>query len=74
MRRIKDEYLIDFLKIASKLEYLNIKFCDEITSDVIKVAIEETKKRTNNIVLTIRTSYDTFDELDDTSPLLHLIL
>ena len=71
-----NDFLIRILKCAPKLEYLDITFSKYVTSAVIKVAIEETKKRTNNIVLEIHINgcNDICEELNvnQLSPLLYV--
>ena len=51
---LKDYGLIRLLKCAPNLELLDIRNCENVTNSVIDVAIKETEKRTNNIVLEIR--------------------
>ena len=73
---LEDDCLIRLLRCASKLELLDIVGCKKVTNSVLNVAIEETKKRTNKIVLKIMHEHDhiNFDEIVDTSPLLHLVI
>ena len=73
--KLEDDFLIRMLKCASQLAYLDIRECDQVTSAVIKVAIEETKMRTNNTVLTIHTtlSCKEWNEKYDMPSLLKLI-
>ena len=52
---LEEKNVINLLKYASNLERLNIRFCDKITNRLILTAIEETRKRTNYIVLVILT-------------------
>lgn len=56
-------------------ELLVIRYCGKITNDTLIVAVEETKKRTNNVILEMRI-YKTainVNEITDKSPLLHLV-
>ena len=67
--------IIDLLRSASNLEELDIRSCKEITNSVIDVAIEVSKTRINNVLLTICLSYVNhvdFDKIEKESPLLHL--
>ena len=52
---LEDENLISLLKCASSLQILNVRDCKKITNSIIYTAIDETRKRTNNIVLEIFT-------------------
>ena len=71
---LKDDGLIRLLRCACELEFLDISFCRKITTSVIKVAIEETKKRTNNIVLRLQIGTAiNVDKIEDVSPLLYLV-
>ena len=71
---LEDGCLISLLRCAPKLELINLIYCKKITNAVLDVAIEETKKRTNNLVLEmrIRKTSINVDEIDDQSPLLYL--
>ena len=42
---LEDDYLILLLRCPDKLELIIVDYCDKITKAVLKVAIEETKKR-----------------------------
>ena len=48
---LEDEFLIKQLRCSCILELLLIDNCRKITTAVLNIAIEETKKRKNNIVL-----------------------
>ena len=68
-------FIRKLLKFATELKYLYITKGLFTANDVIKIAIEETKKRTNNVVLDLEiesTNEVNYDEINDTSPLLHL--
>ena len=72
-----NDFLIRLLRCADKLKYLDIRGCGKITNPVLDVAIEQTKKRTNNILLeihifTLGKNLD-MEKIIDKSPLLHLI-
>ena len=71
---LEDENLICFLKCARNLKFLNLKDCNKITNKVIETAIEETRKRTNNIVLEIQVEGTNIkpDETKEKSELLRL--
>ena len=62
------------LKCSTNLNYLDIANEDFYTEDVIKIAIEETKKRTNNVMLDLNIAFGqvNYEKINDTSPLLHL--
>ena len=72
---LEDENLIILLKCARNLEKLDIRHCKKITDRVILIAIEESRKRTNNILLKILiagTKIKT-DEIKEKSRLLYLM-
>ena len=69
---LQDNNVIDLLRCASNLELLNIQCCETITNSVMDVAIEVTKRRSNNVVLKM-IFYNTsisYDKITDISPLL----
>ena len=71
---LEDDHLISLLRCADNLELLDIENCEKITNRVIDVAIEVTKKRTNNILLQINiynTAVDIY-EIKEHSTLLYL--
>ena len=73
--RLKDNHLISLLRFASNLQVIDLQNCDEITNSLVNAAIEETKKRKNNLLLEIcigGTSID-IEKIEETSSLLHLI-
>ena len=72
-RSLEDDFFIRVLRSSNKLEFLDIKGCDSITNSVINVAIEETKKRTNNVLLEIHHDQINFNEINNNSPLLNLV-
>ena len=72
---LEDEFLVRQLRCAKKLEYINMSHCKKISTSVLRVAIEETKKRTNDIVLEMEI-YNTrinINEVHEVSPRLHLV-
>ena len=72
---LEDDFLIELLRCAPNLEYLCITDCPKITNTVIDVAIEVTKHRTNNVMLTIdrQGTKISFDKIVEISPWLHLL-
>ena len=72
---LEDDNLISLLKCARNLKFLDIRDCKKITNRIILTAIEETRKRTNNVVLEIQiggTNIRTA-EIKEKSPFLHLM-
>lgn len=73
---ITDDGAQPFIRKHSNLQDLDIRFC-AITNQTLEVAVQVTKKRVNNKVLTISYTHDdVFDVLPfncDDSPLLKLI-
>ena len=72
---LEDTNLISMLKCARNLINLDVSECKKITNRVIKSANEETRKRTNNIVLKIKIESTKIkpDDIKNKSPLLSLI-
>ena len=75
-KNLKNEHLIKLLYCAKYLELLDIRHCKKITNSVLNFAIEETKKRRNNIVLKMKIFHTRINvaEISEKSPLLHLII
>ena len=71
---LEDDSLISFLRCAANLELLDICDRKKIRTSVINVAIEITKKRTNDLILEIRIKENQIDfkKIIDKSSLLHL--
>ena len=71
---LEDKFLIRTLRCAPKLEFIDVRFCYKITSAVVNFAVEETKKRQNNIVLEmcIGGTDIRYGDITDISPLLIL--
>ena len=71
----KEDNVISLLRCASELEYLDISYNEKMTNTVIDVAIEETKKRINNIVLEIRVEKTSIvpDKIHKMSLLLNIV-
>ena len=72
--KLAEKNLISLLKCARNLWILDIRDCKKITNRVIETAIEETKKRTNNIVLEIQIEGTSIipDGIKEESPFLRL--
>ena len=72
---LEDENLIILLKCARNLEKMDIRNCKKITNRVMLIAIEETRKRTNNILLKISIAGTKIkiDEIKEKSRLLCLM-
>ena len=73
--KLEINFFEKLLKHAIDLKYLDISGEMSINKNtVVKIAIKETKKRTNDVVLDLVVGYDKvdYDEINETSPLLHL--
>lgn len=77
-RHMKDDGICTLIKTCNLIEVLDLSFCSQITNTLVECAVNATKNRTNNIVLSLHldgTSVDP-DELhnDFSSPLLEMSL
>ena len=73
---LQNDGLTSLLRCATNLEHLDIRGCSKITNVTVNVAIEEIKKRKNNVILKIIISrrFININEIDENLPLLHFIL
>ena len=74
-KNLKNENLIELLKHAKNLEYVDISYCKRITKLFIYAAVNETRNRTNNLMLTVRIRETAIrpNDICEISPLLCLV-
>ena len=71
---LETDNIISFMRYAKNLELLDIRYCEKLGNSVINAAIEITKKRKNNVTLTIWIDKEQidFEKIDGKSSLLYL--